>query len=109
MPATRARALTGLAAAVACGALALDPGAERDEAERALLALPGIGPWTASYVRMRALGDPDAHLPGDLGVRHALTSLGADASRAERWRPWRAYATQHLWGTLASPAVAAAA
>jgi AraC family transcriptional regulator of adaptative response / DNA-3-methyladenine glycosylase II len=53
---------------------------------------------------MRALGDPDAYLPGDLGVRHALERLGAgnDASRSERWRPWRAYAVQHLWASLAA-------
>jgi AraC family transcriptional regulator of adaptative response / DNA-3-methyladenine glycosylase II len=105
MPASRARALTTMTAALAAGDVVLDPGADRDEAERSLLALPGIGPWTASYVRMRALGDPDAYLPGDLGVRHGLERLGADAARAERWAPWRAYAVQHLW---ASPAAAPA-
>jgi AraC family transcriptional regulator, regulatory protein of adaptative response / DNA-3-methyladenine glycosylase II len=105
MPASRARALTTMAAALAAGDVVLDPGADRDEAERSLLALPGIGPWTASYVRMRALGDPDAFLPGDLGVRHALAALGADDARAERWRPWRAYAVQHL---SASPGAAGA-
>ena len=66
----------------------------------------GIGPWTASYVAMRGLGDPDAFLPTDLGVRQAVRKLGhADDGRsvaalAERWRPWRAYATQHLWAKL---------
>ena len=65
-----------------------------------LLALPGIGPWTASYIAMRALGDPDAFLPTDLGVRHALERLGVPAARAERWRPYRAYAVVHLWGAL---------
>ncbi|MGH3163530.1 MAG: AlkA N-terminal domain-containing protein, partial [Streptosporangiaceae bacterium] len=63
MPRSRALALTGLASALASGELVLDPGAERDRAEAALLALPGIGPWTASYIRMRALSDPDAFLP----------------------------------------------
>jgi AraC family transcriptional regulator of adaptative response / DNA-3-methyladenine glycosylase II len=107
MPAARRRALLALAAALAGGELALDPGTDRDEARRRLLALPGIGPWTASYVAMRALRDPDAFLAGDLGVRHALERLGHDgrpaaATRlAERWRPYRAYAVQHLWSTLA--------
>ena len=77
MPRSRALALTGLAAALASGELSLDPGAERDRAEAVLLALPGIGPWTASYIRMRALSDPDAFLPTDVGVLDALTRLGA--------------------------------
>lgn len=72
------------------------------------------GPWTASYVAMRALRDPDAFLPTDLGVRHALERLGEDgrpvaAQRlAMRWRPYRAYALQHLWASLAAPAAAEA-
>jgi AraC family transcriptional regulator of adaptative response / DNA-3-methyladenine glycosylase II len=72
----------------------------------ALQALPGIGPWTASYVAMRALGDPDVFMPTDLGVRHALDALGLESSpraatqRAERWSPWRAYALHHLWASL---------
>jgi len=59
---------------------------------------------------MRVLGDPDAYLPTDLGVRKALVRLGAppEADRAERWRPWRAYALQHLWGSLAGAAAPAA-
>jgi AraC family transcriptional regulator of adaptative response / DNA-3-methyladenine glycosylase II len=103
MPRSRARALVGLAAALASGELSLDPGADRDEAERQLLARPGIGPWTAGYIRMRALSDPDAFLPTDAGVRHGLTALGAPsapdaaARQAESWRPWRSYALQHLW------------
>ena len=107
MPATRRRALLGLAAALARGDLALDGGVDRDEARRRLLALPGIGPWTAAYVAMRALRDPDAFLATDLGVRHALRHLGHDAGPAEaerlaeRWRPYRAYAVQHLWAQLA--------
>jgi AraC family transcriptional regulator of adaptative response / DNA-3-methyladenine glycosylase II len=96
----------GLARALAGGQIVLDPGSEREEVERRLLELRGIGPWTASYVAMRALGDPDAFLPTDLGVRKAICRLGhADDRRsvaavAERWRPWRAYATQHLWASL---------
>jgi AraC family transcriptional regulator of adaptative response / DNA-3-methyladenine glycosylase II len=107
MPAARAHALSALATALASGDIVLDPGADRDEAERSLRALRGIGPWTASYVRMRALGDPDAFLPGDLGVRHGLDRLGADPSRPERWAPWRAYAVMHLWvAAAAAPAAA---
>lgn len=107
MPGSRRRALRALAESLASGELSLDAGADREEARRRLLALPGIGPWTAGYVAMRALRDPDAFLPQDLGVRHALDRLGQDgrpgpaARLAERWRPYRAYALQHLWGSLA--------
>jgi AraC family transcriptional regulator of adaptative response / DNA-3-methyladenine glycosylase II len=103
MPHSRAAALVGLARALASGALCLDPGASRDDAERQLLAMPGIGPWTAGYIRMRALSDPDAFLPADAGVRRGLAALGAPsdpksaARLAESWRPWRSYALQHLW------------
>jgi AraC family transcriptional regulator, regulatory protein of adaptative response / DNA-3-methyladenine glycosylase II len=103
MPRSRARALVGLATALASGTLSLDPGASRDDAEAGLLALPGIGPWTAGYIRMRALSDPDAFLPTDAGVRHGLAALGvrsdpvSAAREAESWRPWRSYALQHLW------------
>ncbi len=103
MPAARRRALTGLAAALAEGRVVLDPGADRDEARARLLELGGIGPWTASYIALRALRDPDAFLPSDLGVRRSLERLGlpgtpADAERrAEGWRPWRSYALTHLW------------
>jgi AraC family transcriptional regulator of adaptative response / DNA-3-methyladenine glycosylase II len=111
MPRARGRALTGLATALASGELSLDPGAERDRTEVQLLALPGIGPWTASYIRMRALADPDAFLPGDVGVLDALSSLGSvpaqrrqaakqAAALAESWRPWRSYAVHHLWAYL---------
>lgn len=106
MPATRRRAVLALTAALAANELVLDGGADRDEARKKLLALPGIGPWTAAYVSMRALRDPDSFLPTDLGVRHALQQLGHGAARAdverlaERWRPYRAYAVQHLWAKL---------
>jgi AraC family transcriptional regulator of adaptative response / DNA-3-methyladenine glycosylase II len=98
MPRSRGRALVGLARALADGDVDLhgDPAAAR----RALLALPGIGPWTVEYVAMRALRDPDAFPATDLGVRHALERLGADASASERWRPYRAYAVPHLWASL---------
>jgi AraC family transcriptional regulator of adaptative response / DNA-3-methyladenine glycosylase II len=106
MPRARASALTGLCRALAEGGLVLDAGADRLKARAQLLALPGIGPWTASYVAMRALRDPDAFMASDLGVRHALERLGEDGSPAgaerlaERWRPYRSYAVQHLWGSL---------
>jgi AraC family transcriptional regulator, regulatory protein of adaptative response / DNA-3-methyladenine glycosylase II len=103
MPRVRANALRALARAVLDGELDLRPGADREAARSALLALPGIGPWTASYVCMRALGDSDAFPPGDAAVRRALVRLGEDGSPAaaerlaERWRPWRSYALMHLW------------
>jgi AraC family transcriptional regulator of adaptative response / DNA-3-methyladenine glycosylase II len=65
-----------------------------------LETVPGIGPWTQSYVNMRALRDPDAFLPTDLGVKHALARLGGTVDAAEGWRPWRAYAVLQLWATL---------
>ncbi|MEN3359604.1 MAG: AraC family transcriptional regulator [Mycobacteriales bacterium] len=108
MPAARLRALTGLAGALAAGDLVLDPGADRVAVHRQLLDLPGIGPWTASYVIMRAVGDPDVFLPTDVGVRHGLERLGAGsdpraaAALAECWRPWRSYALLHLWGSAGS-------
>jgi AraC family transcriptional regulator, regulatory protein of adaptative response / DNA-3-methyladenine glycosylase II len=106
MPLARRRALLGLASALAREEIVIDAGADRADTRRKLLALPGIGPWTADYIAMRALRDPDAYLPGDLGVRHALECLGkpggaADATAlAERWRPYRAYAVMHLWSNL---------
>ena len=102
MPAARARALVTLAAALASGEVALHPGADRDEAAARLLALPGIGPWTVAYIRMRALSDPDAFPATDVGVLRALAALGTGAgvAVAERWRPWRSYAVHHLWATL---------
>ncbi|UYM05714.1 DNA-3-methyladenine glycosylase 2 family protein [Solicola gregarius] len=97
VPRQRGRALVGLAAAVASGQLALDPGADREETRERLLAVPGIGPWTAAYIAMRALSDPDVFLDADLVVRKAMRSIGADASQVERWAPWRSYAVLHLW------------
>lgn len=106
MPATRCRALVGLCASLASGALSIDPGVDRDQLDAALVSLPGIGPWTAAYVRMRALGDPDVFMPSDLGVRHALERLDqpGDPKSADRlahvWRPWRSYALALLWASL---------
>ncbi len=110
MPGARGRALIGLAEALASGRLALDGTVDRDEVSSTLLALPGIGPWTVAYVRMRALGDPDAFMPSDLGVRRALERLGLPAGErqatalAESWRPYRAYALQYLWSSLSNGA-----
>jgi AraC family transcriptional regulator of adaptative response / DNA-3-methyladenine glycosylase II len=100
-PRKRAEALRALAWLVAAGELDLGAGADADEARAALTAIPGVGPWTASYVAMRALGDPDVFLPGDAGVRHALERLGSGVE-PERWRPWRSYAVMHLWRSLAA-------
>ena len=103
MPAGRARAVIALASVLASGEVILDAGADRDAVADRLLAIDGIGPWTVAYIRLRALGDPDAFLPTDLGVRRALEARGlpgdprSAASMAEAWRPWRSYALQYLW------------
>jgi AraC family transcriptional regulator, regulatory protein of adaptative response / DNA-3-methyladenine glycosylase II len=105
---TRARAecVVMLARAVSDGTLPelAGDGACADPAEfiRRFVALPGIGPWTAEYVAMRALRWPDAFPAGDLGLRKAMGGISAARLRAaaEPWRPWRAYAAQHLWASL---------
>src|SRR5207245_9364522 len=85
---TRRRTVGALATALASGELALDPGADRDHAERALRAVPGIGPWTAALVALRGLADPDVWLPGDLALRRSLAALGSsDDDAVTRWRP----------------------
>ncbi|HEX6249706.1 MAG TPA: AlkA N-terminal domain-containing protein [Nocardioidaceae bacterium] len=108
MPQARGRALVELCRALADGRIALDRGADRSEVGRLLLEVPGIGPWTAGYVGMRALGDPDVFLTTDVGVRQGLRGLGLDPVHAEetarRWRPWRSYAQMHLWNVAASSA-----
>jgi AraC family transcriptional regulator of adaptative response / DNA-3-methyladenine glycosylase II len=105
----RAAALRGFAAAIADGSLDLGAFRDLDDAVARLTALPGIGDWTAQYLAMRALGEPDAFPAGDLGVRQALQRAPARGAsgklpserevreRAERWRPWRAYAVLALW------------
>lgn len=106
MPRARGAALIDACAKIADGSLVLDAGSDRAQAVAALQAVKGIGSWTAGYVAMRALGDPDVFLPTDLGVHHALAALGADptprgaAAHAEAWRPWRTYALHHLWAHL---------
>ncbi len=101
---TRARAATvgTLARAVASGALRLDPRGDVAQMIDDLVRLPGIGPWTANYVAMRALGAPDVFPEGDLALRRALGDITSSEarSRAARWRPWRSYAAMHLWTSL---------
>ena len=110
MPGGRRRALVALAEAVERGAVVIDPGADPAELRASLVALPGIGPWTAEYVAMRALRDPDAFMPTDLGIRRAAQTLGLpdDAAHlvamADGWRPWRSYAMAHLWSLPAAQA-----
>jgi AraC family transcriptional regulator of adaptative response / DNA-3-methyladenine glycosylase II len=106
MPASRRAVLGSMASALADGDVVLDPGAERAWTCAALTAIRGVGPWTASYITMRGLGDPDVFLASDLGVRHALDALGlpssprAASTLSESWRPWRSYAVMHLWASL---------
>ncbi|MEU8164129.1 AlkA N-terminal domain-containing protein [Micromonospora parva] len=105
MPVGRRESLRGLARAVVDGSVDLAPGVDRGEAVRGLLALPGIGPWTANYLAMRAFGDPDILLSSDLAVRRGAAALGLPDTpttldrHAQRWRPWRSYATIRLWRT----------
>jgi len=105
-PRSRGRALRELARLVAVDGVRFDAGADAAAALAALLEVPGVGPWTASYVAMRALGDPDAFLPADVGVRDALRRLGRDPAEAtelaEAWRPWRSYAVMHLWALVSA-------
>lgn len=109
LPRARQRTVTALIEALASGAIDLGPGCDWNTARERLLAVPGIGPWTAEVVAMRGLGDPDAFPVGDLGVRAAarVLSLPDDlrglTGRSSAWRPWRAYATQHLWTALDHP------
>lgn len=103
MPSTRRATLVAVATALDDGTLQVGPGVDRERARAQLSALRGVGPWTVETIAMRALGDPDAFLAGDLGIVKAAASLGITKGRAgvERashaWRPWRSYAVQHLW------------
>ena len=109
MPRSRRTTLTTLVRRLADGDIRLGPDSDRPETRARLLSLPGFGPWTADVIAMRALGDPDAFLPTDLGVRRAARELGlpstpaALTARATAWRPWRAYAVQYLWATDSHP------
>jgi AraC family transcriptional regulator of adaptative response / DNA-3-methyladenine glycosylase II len=105
MPRTRRATLQGLIAALVAGDVELGVGGDWERARAQLGALPGIGPWTVESVAMRAMGDPDAFIPTDLGIRLAAEHLGLPSkpgpliARSAPWRPWRAYAVQHLWAT----------
>jgi AraC family transcriptional regulator of adaptative response / DNA-3-methyladenine glycosylase II len=103
MPGARRDTIRRLAAAVAGVEVELDAGSDPTVAHLQLLALKGIGPWTADYVVMRGLGHPDTFLTNDLGVRHALDRLGLSGEDGSRWAPWRSYAVHHLWASLAIP------
>ena len=106
VPGARRTSLHALISGLISGDVALDAGCDWDRARQQLLAVPGIGPWTAEIVAMRALGDPDAFPATDLGVRLAAGQLGLGTdcrsltTHSARWRPWRSYAVQHLWATL---------
>jgi AraC family transcriptional regulator of adaptative response / DNA-3-methyladenine glycosylase II len=105
MPKSRRRTLTTLVAALAAGEVDLGAGSDWQRARAQLSELPGFGPWTVESIAMRALGDPDAFTATDLGVKFAARALGLPESPAAlnlvsaAWRPWRAYAVQHLWAT----------
>ncbi|MEV4440153.1 AlkA N-terminal domain-containing protein [Streptomyces sp. NPDC049577] len=105
MPAGRRATVVRTVRALASGELALGVGSDWGRARARLAELPGIGPWTAELIAMRALGDPDAFLPTDLGVRRAAARAELPATpaaltrHAAAWRPWRAYAVQYLWSS----------
>ncbi|WP_272920823.1 MULTISPECIES: AlkA N-terminal domain-containing protein [Streptomyces] len=109
MPRTRRTTFTTLVNQLADGSLRLGVEHDWSETRALLLALPGFGPWTVDVIAMRGLGDPDAFLPTDLGIRRAAQELGLPATpaaltaRAAAWRPWRAYAVQYLWATDSHP------
>ncbi|MGW1159520.1 AlkA N-terminal domain-containing protein [Streptomyces sp. NPDC002513] len=109
MPRTRRTTFTTLVRQLADGTLHLGVESDWEESRARLLSLPGFGPWTVDVIAMRALGDPDAFLPTDLGIRRAAQELGlpstpaALTARAAAWRPWRAYAVQYLWATDSHP------
>ncbi|WUW92622.1 helix-turn-helix domain-containing protein [Streptomyces sp. NBC_01451] len=109
MPRTRRTTFTTLVRQLADGTIHLGVESDWPQARARLLALPGFGPWTVDVIAMRALGDPDAFLPTDLGIRRAAKELGlpstpaALTAHAAAWRPWRAYAVQYLWATDSHP------
>jgi AraC family transcriptional regulator, regulatory protein of adaptative response / DNA-3-methyladenine glycosylase II len=103
MPRRRAETIRALARAVLSGELDLDAAEDLEAFTRRATQIPGVGPWTAQYIALRALRAPDAFPTGDLGLRRALEARGEPATpaaltaRAEAWRPWRGYAALHLW------------
>jgi len=111
LPRARARAISCLSERVAAGRLELCPGADPEEVRGALSAIPGIGPWTADYICMRALSHPDSFPCADLGLRRAASRTGEPITAAQldrlsqAWRPWRSYAALALWQRLSPPGV----
>ncbi|MCU1425051.1 MAG: DNA-3-methyladenine glycosylase 2 family protein, partial [Microbacteriaceae bacterium] len=109
-PANRIATILGVAEALASGSLLLDVGMPADELTARLVALPGVGPWTAGYLAMRVLGNPDVLLTSDLVVLQSAAQLGLPSSarglaaHGERWAPWRSYANMHLWRARPTPA-----
>ncbi|MBI2424093.1 MAG: DNA-3-methyladenine glycosylase 2 family protein [Candidatus Hydrogenedentes bacterium] len=108
LPAARAACIRGFSAAIASGHLRIDAIQAGGALIAELCALPGIGPWTAHYIAMRCAGDPDAFPVDDLGLIKAIARVEGHTlrgkaliARAEAWRPWRAYAVQYLWASLA--------
>ena len=108
---SRITALQALSQAVVKENLSIDPSVDREQTIARLLQIPGIGPWTTSYIAMRALRDPDAFPATDLALRRAFEQLGqpSDTSNIEKhaasWRPYRAYGAQHLWANLTAPLI----
>jgi AraC family transcriptional regulator, regulatory protein of adaptative response / DNA-3-methyladenine glycosylase II len=105
LPRARAEAVRALARVVAEGQVRLETGVDVEDTLGRLQELPGIGPWTARYIALRALQWPDAFPDGDLGLRKALGGVAPEEARrrAEGWRPWRGYAALHLWEGPAGP------
>lgn len=109
MPQSRRATLMGLVEALAMGRLDLELGADWREARVRLNALHGFGPWTVESIAMRSLGDPDAFIAADRGIKLAAKRLGmpdtprALTDRSRLWRPWRSYAVQYLWATGEHP------
>lgn len=101
----RAESIVTLAREMAAGRLVLEPGAQPDESVARLTALPGVGPWTAQYIAMRATRWPDAFPKEDIAARKALGGVSAAAAEtaSQAWRPWRSYALLHLWQTAGRP------
>ena len=109
-PASRIKTVVGVAEALASGNLVLDVATPVDEFEANLMRLPGVGPWTAGYLAMRVLGNPDVLLTSDLVILQSAAALGlpatakALAAHGQRWAPWRSYAALHLWRARPSAA-----
>ncbi len=107
MPKARGRTLSGVARALLDDSQLFEPKASLKEGVACLMALPGIGDWTAQYIAMRQMREADAFASGDVGLINALVALEGSpvsarqlSARAEAWRPLRAYAAQHLWTSL---------